>query len=114
MESKISKVLRTLLIAIMMSVVACDASSGTFTSISDTTCEELKQDIIEFNAEVTAEDPSKSKILKIYDGVREIRRTSKRLECEGEVRVNTGGSTAIEYHLEEDSDGDFFYGYRLK
>lgn len=49
-------------------------------------------------------------ILKVSE-IEETSRTTKRLDCYGIARLNNGGEEGIVFHIEEDADGDFFYGY---
>lgn len=75
-----------------------------------TTCEDLAPLIVNMTEE--HKWPYSPKILKLYD-IRAIAATSagQKLSCIANARMSYGDNATIQFHLEEDSDGDQFIGY---
>ena len=70
-------------------------------------------EILELNEESVAEDPRRDKVLKVYD-VEETKRSDDRLDCSGLAKTSQGSDNKrLDFHLEQDRDGDQFIGYRL-
>ena len=97
-----------LLVALTLMVLAmgCDAVLGI--DLTTYRCEELKDRVIELSEE--QQSPFSPIILKVSE-IEETSRTDRRLDCYGIARLNNGAQEGIVFHIEEDADGDFFYGY---
>ena len=97
-------------IAFMLMVLSmsCDAVLGI--DLATYSCGELKDRVIELSEE--QQNPFSPVILKVSE-IEETSRTAKRLDCYGVARLNNGGQEGIVFHIEEDVDGDFFYGYEV-
>ena len=95
-------------IALMLMVLSmsCDAVLGI--DLATYGCGELKDRVIELSEE--QQNPFSPVILKVSE-IEETSRTAKRLDCYGVARLNNGGQEGIAFHIEEDVDGDFLYGY---
>ena len=61
--------------------------------------------------DLSEDEPTRGRILKVYLGAEEIERTDRVLKCEGEARLRLGGDVSISYYMEIDRDGDGFIGY---
>lgn len=55
---------------------------------------------------------SRPRILKIYDP-QEVSITDTKYVCSGLAKMSQGGDVSIEFHIEEDRDGDRFIGYKV-
>ena len=74
------------------------------------TCEDLKPHIIKMTQE--DQNPFAAKILKFYNIQKsEQKEANQVLACTGEAKTSRGENSNIKFHLEKDSDGDYFYGY---
>ena len=74
------------------------------------TCEDLAPHIINLSEE--QKWPFSAKILKLYDiKARAATNTGQKLNCTANAKMNRGDNATIQFHLEEDSDGDQFIGY---
>ena len=79
--------------------------------ISERECDRvLMQDIIDLSKELASRKPSQRIILKIYDP-EEISNTNDKLTCGGQAMLDTSEKVMIEFHVEEDKDGDRFIGF---
>lgn len=95
-------------VAIIIAIIALAAvDDTTFKSFEDFTCEDLVDKVIELSKE-----KGNIEILKIYSP-REIKDSSYELECEATAQTDKGEKD-IRFQLEEDKDGDWFYGFQYK
>lgn len=76
--------------------------------IQDWSCDFLLPKILEFN-ESLVKGTTENEILKVYD-VEQLRRVSDKLVCGGFARTSQG-ETNLEFSIEQDIDGEFFWGY---
>ena len=93
---------------LMVLAMSCDAVLGI--NLATYSCEELKDRVIELSEE--QQNPFSPLILKVSE-IEETSRTAERLNCHGIARLNNGAQEGIVFHIEEDVDGDFFYGYEV-
>ena len=78
--------------------------------ISEFECLFFLDDIINMS-EKRSVNTTRPRILKIYDQ-QEVSSTDKKYVCSGLAKMSQGGDVSIEFHIEEDRDGDRFIGYR--
>ena len=97
-------------VALVFAVVTIGCNSVLGIEIATYSCEDLKDDVVELSEE--QQNPFSPAILKISD-IDERVRTATRLVCTGTARLNNGSEERILYHIEEDADGDFLYGYEI-
>ena len=77
---------------------------------SPETCEELAPEIVELSED--SGHPFSPQILKISQ-IETLTPTGDNiLECSGLARWSRGEDSVIQFHLEEDADGDRFIGYQ--
>lgn len=83
------------------------------THVSSWNCERLSEEVTYLSREKA--DSFKPEILKIYE-IRETFRSSSRVECSGRARLSSGIDSnfpLVAFHIEQDEDGDLFYGYEI-
>ena len=86
-----------------------EAETAFARSVDDFTCGDLEGRIIKLSGE--NKNPFAREILKLYD-IKEVSRTPTRLECTADAKWNRGDNGPVYFHIEEDEDGDLFFGYR--
>ncbi len=95
-------------VAIVIAIIALAAvDDTTFKSFDDFTCEDLVDKVIGLNKE-----KGNVEILKIYPPTA-VKSSSYILECEA-VAQTSKGEKDIRSQLEQDADGDWFYGFQYK
>ena len=98
------RILGFLFLAIVVIVVLMALGGGG--SGIPQTCEELAPRIIELS-----EDDDLVSILKL-SSIRKIENTEYALECSAAAKMSRGGDSTISFYIEQDEDGDMFYGYQ--
>ena len=93
------------LVAAIISIATVDET--TFKSLEDFTCEDLVNKVIELSKE-----KGDVEILKIYTP-EEIEDSEYELECESTAQTDKG-EKEIRFQLEQDAEGDWFYGYQIE
>ena len=95
-------------VAIVIAIIALAAvDDTTFKSFDNFTCEDLVDKVIGLSKE-----KGNVEILKIYPPT-EVKSSSYVLECEA-VAQTSKGEKDIRFQLEQDADGDWFYGFQYK
>ena len=95
-------------IAIVVAIIALTAvDDTTFKSFDDFTCEDLVDKVIELSKE-----KGNVEILKIYQPTK-VQNSEYELECEAAAQTDKGQKD-IRFQLEQDADGDWFYGFQYK
>ena len=75
------------------------------------TCKELSPRIIKLSEE--NQTPFSKKILKLYDIQKNEHRSEDRiLDCSANAKWSRGGNSMINFYIEKDKDGDYFYGFQ--
>ena len=103
-------------IAVFGVTTACEWDGGTDTSLAsqnmaEIECEELIPEAVDIFEDESTRDPQTPRVLKLYEEeVREIARTSTRLDYAVRAKMSRGGEKTIYFNLEEDADGDRFSG----
>ena len=103
-------------LAIFSVITACaqdEESEASLASrhMSEIECADLITEAFEIFEDESTRDPQTPRILKIYEEeVREIGRSSTRLDCAVRAKMSRGGEKTIYFNLEEDADGDRFSG----
>ena len=77
------------------------------------TCSDLSPDIISLSKKQNS--PFARKILKLYD-IKEQKVSGKRiLNCTAMAKLNRGDrDRTIDFYIEQDADGDRFYGFKMR
>ena len=79
--------------------------------ISEFECSFFLDDVINMS-ERRSVNTTRPRILKIYDQ-QKVSNTDKKYVCSGLAKMSQGGDVSIEFHIEEDRDGDRFIGYKV-
>ena len=80
---------------------------------SSQTCEELAPHIIDLSKKNT--NPLAAKLLKLYDIQTSDPSGDRILSCIAKARMNRGGiDRMVSFYIQEDSDGDRFYGFKMQ
>ena len=95
-------------VAIVIATIAlATVDNTTFKSFDDFTCEDLTDKVIELSKE-----RGDVEILKIYSPT-EVEDSEYELECEATAQTSKGEKD-IRFQLEQDADGDWFYGFQYR
>ena len=96
------------LVLVIGAVVLFDTGAG-----SAKTCEELVPHIIDLSKKNT--NPLAAKLLKLYDIQTRDPSGDRVLRCVAKAKMNRGDiDRMVSFYIQEDSDGDRFYGFKIQ